>query len=267
MPSVETTKDVLRSVVYYDPETGEFTWLQRPGTERLTKSWNTKYAGKKVALSLNKDGYFYIKFRINGENHQNSAHRFAWLYMTGEMPTLVVDHINRIKTDNKFSNLRLASISQNGHNVDARQNNSSGVKGVWWDSRRDQWVAEIKVNSEKIFIGRFSDFHEAKAARVAASKKYAGEFSVLESTVLVSMTPEESARRWLVQRNLCAIDWQTLEQLCEVYREHGSKSLIFDANGPTYTLRETSAPQSWDEPAKLKPDGSPIPDHIFSGIR
>jgi hypothetical protein len=168
------------------------------------------------------------------------------LYCYGELPLLVVDHINRVKTDNRLINLRLASGSQNSHNIDAHARSKSGIKGVWWDKRREQWVAEIAINNNRLFLGRFHSFNEAKAAYMAASIAHAKEFSIfseterndVEETVSVSMSMEEAARRWLAKKSLCAIEWNTLEQLCDVYRKNGSKTLVFDASGPTYTLRE-----------------------------
>lgn len=86
---------------------------------------------------------------------------------------------------------------------------------------------------------------EAKSAYEAASLTYAKEFSIhsqepdmSKQTVNVTMTVEEVSKRWLSQKNLCAVDWDTLSQLCDVYRDHGHKTLVFDASNLTYALRD-----------------------------
>jgi hypothetical protein len=61
------------------------------------------------------------------------------------------------------------------------------------------------------------------------------------SDVTVTMTAEEAARRWLGEQALCAVSWAVLDELCSVYRKHGDKTLVFDAEKPTYLLRSEVA--------------------------
>lgn len=59
-----------------------------------------------------------------------------------------------------------------------------------------------------------------------------------EPNVLVPMTLEEAARRWLSQQGLCAIDWATTQELAEVYRVHGPKACVYRPDLHTYYLED-----------------------------
>jgi len=88
-----------------------------------------------------------------------------------------VDHINHDKSDNRKSNLRIATRSQNSMNRGLQDNNTSGVTGVYWNKGRKKWEVQIGVNSKTIFLGHFTNFDDAVKARKEAENKYFGEFS------------------------------------------------------------------------------------------
>lgn len=90
------------------------------------------------------------------------------------------DHINMNTLDNRRSNLRIASRSQNSMNTGPRATNTSGHKGVCWDEFGKSWKAVIGVNGKAIYIGRFRVLDAAVAAYGAAAKHYHGEFARLE---------------------------------------------------------------------------------------
>lgn len=71
------------------------------------------------------------------------------------------DHINGNKLDNRRDNLRSVTHSQNMKNRKKHINNKSGYKGVYWCSERKKWVAQIRVNRKRVFIGRFDTTKEA----------------------------------------------------------------------------------------------------------
>lgn len=155
------TQEYLKSILHYDPETGEFLWLvSKDGVKRGS------IAGSIGAHARKK--YYVIK--IN--RHPYYAHRLAFLYMEGAFPENEVDHIGGDGANNKWSNLRSVSRSENGKNQCLRVNNISGVVGVSWDKKRSKWVSQICVNGKRKFLGYFSDKNMAAGARKAASIKY-----------------------------------------------------------------------------------------------
>ncbi|MCJ2709130.1 HNH endonuclease, partial [Escherichia coli] len=108
MKEIKLTPEMVLSVVDYNPSSGDFHWRWRRGRERTTLTWNSRFAFKKCS-SINSDGYLMIM--INGKAYP--AHRLAWLIVYGTMPDGFIDHINRVRTDNRISNLRLVTHSEN----------------------------------------------------------------------------------------------------------------------------------------------------------
>ena len=87
------TQKRLKELLHYDPETGRFTHL-------LNRSTNAKGG---IAGSINKsDGY--NRLYIDGKIYKGS--RLAWLYVHGYFPENIVDHINKVRDDDRFINLR-----------------------------------------------------------------------------------------------------------------------------------------------------------------
>lgn len=139
----------------YDPETGKF-WREA-GCASYT-------------------GYRYIWF----QGKQCLEHRVAWFLHYGEWPEGQVDHINGIKSDNRISNLRLASPSENLQNRSKPRNNISGHKGVSWIKRYRAWQATIKFEGKNKFLGRFATREEAASAYNRAALQYHGEFARID---------------------------------------------------------------------------------------
>ncbi len=101
------------------------------------------------------------------------AHRVAWLLMTGSDPVEEIDHINGVKTDNRWENLRPANRSQNAMNQRVRSSSKSGFKGVSWHSRVGKWRACIKAGGKHVHIGYFDNREEAA---IAYNKTASNEF-------------------------------------------------------------------------------------------
>ena len=87
------------------------------------------------------------------------------------------DHINKNPLDNRRSNLRPATISQNGMNANLRTNNTSGITGVCWHKSKEKWFVYIEIEKNRINLGYFSDFNEAVKVRLKAEQKYFQEFA------------------------------------------------------------------------------------------
>lgn len=88
-----------------------------------------------------------------------------------------IDHINHNTFDNRKSNLRVVTASQNAMNRIKSSNNTSGISGVVWVKNRNKWKSQIKLNDQLIFLGEYDKFEDAEKARKQAEEKYFGEYS------------------------------------------------------------------------------------------
>jgi len=163
LPSLQRVQELL----HYDPESGKLYWKQavtrwiKPGDEAGT------YGRYAVDVTLDK-----IKYR---------THRIIWLMMTGSDPAdLLIDHADGNPHNNKLANLRIATSRQNQCNQKVRKDNTSGLKGVSWDSKRRKWQAGIQVNGKRIALGRFNTKEKAYAAYCEAARRLHGDFARLD---------------------------------------------------------------------------------------
>jgi hypothetical protein len=153
--------DLLKERLSYDPATGLFTWL---------KSNSKKPIVGTVAGTLHDRGYI----RININKKLYYAHRLAWLYVHGEVPTHEIDHIDRDTSNNRIANLRIATHAENSANTPKRRTSTSGFKGAY--RHQGRWMATIKCNGKQIYLGVFDAAEEAYAAYLGAAKMYHKEF-------------------------------------------------------------------------------------------
>lgn len=154
----ELTQDRLRFLLTYDPDTGEFTWNVRRG--------GPTGAGSK---SYCKDSKGYL--RIGVDKTRYLAHRLAWFYVYGIWPDGVIDHVNRIRTDNRIVNLRVVPPSLNSINRTKSPNFSNPSLGVSFcrtGTYAGKWVAYITRRKKRTYIGYFKTQEEAIAARRGA---------------------------------------------------------------------------------------------------
>ncbi|MRT14968.1 HNH endonuclease [Enterobacteriaceae bacterium RIT711] len=135
----------------YEPETGLFRWLMD----------RKRVKAGEIAGTKDKDGYVIIAY--NGKLHK--AHRLAWFFVHGKLPEQTIDHENRIRSDNRISNLRLATQLQQMHNINMHKNNKSGFNGVFWSKRSKKWQAQICIKGERYHVGLFDDAEEASTRR------------------------------------------------------------------------------------------------------
>ena len=116
----------------------------------------------------------YIRIKVNGKLYR--AHRLAFLYMTGSTPLDCTDHINGIKNDNRWCNLREATKQENRHNTGVQKNNTSGFKGVSWHKHAKKWRARARFNKKEIHIGYYNDANLASEAYNSFAKEHHKEF-------------------------------------------------------------------------------------------
>lgn len=153
------TQEFLKSILHYDPLTGDFTWLQ---------SYNNQVTGKRAGEKSRKNGYRVVKI----EGRVYYAHRLAWLYMLGSFPEKMIDHKNEVKTDNWFSNLRDTTNTVNSHNQSKpTARNKVGARGVF-PYLGAQFQAQIQVKGKRIHLGVFKTLHEASVAYAKGKSKY-----------------------------------------------------------------------------------------------
>lgn len=93
-----------------------------------------------------------------------------------------VDHINQNTLDNRNSNLRVVTSSQNKMNREKQSNNKSGYKGVCWVERFGKWMAHIRINKKQINLGYFESIEDAIKERKDAEKQYFGKYLPLGKT-------------------------------------------------------------------------------------
>lgn len=144
------TQERLKAVLHYDPETGVFTWITRAGHV---------LAGTRAG-GLHPAGYIFIKIDCT----HRPAHRLAFLYMEGKFPPDQVDHINRIRNDNRWCNLRHATQKENSEN---KITNTEFI-GVMRNKKRNKWeVKSARNGGKQIYLGLFKTHFAACYARWA----------------------------------------------------------------------------------------------------
>jgi hypothetical protein len=175
----------VRECLTYNRRTGTFRWRKRPPHHfpslRIRNTWNKRFAGKTAGF-LCQGGprrvYWTIEFAGEG---RHKAHRLVWLLERGEPVPPLIDHKDSDSLNNRISNLRAATKSQNGANQRRQdRKTTSGVKGVFRHSRRyprTPFVAHIAIDKIRYHLGYFSSLEEAVAARQKAATKLHGRFS------------------------------------------------------------------------------------------
>lgn len=89
-----------------------------------------------------------------------------------------VDHRNHDSLDNRRSNLRRCTASENHANTVMRADNSSGYKGVTWCKKSSKWKAQLGYQGTNINIGEYTSARNAAMAYDNAALNYFGEFAL-----------------------------------------------------------------------------------------
>ena len=160
------TQEYLKKRLHYEPNTGVFVWISNSST--------TDLIGKVAGCRTGTRGYTTIV--IKGVSYL--AHRLAFLYMTGSIPKYV-DHKNQLRLDNRWSNLRPTTPSQNASNSKLPRSNTSGYRGVSWNANSKKWQSHVRINGKSTTIGLYLCKHHAFCEYVIASRRHFGEFSAV----------------------------------------------------------------------------------------
>lgn len=152
----------LKSLFHYSPETGEFKRIA------FINNQGEKYLRESKVTSKHAHGYYMTV--IQGKRYR--VHHLIFLYMTGELPSSHVDHINGDRVDNRWVNLRLIDRIDNQRNQGLRLDNKVGVIGVYWYPPLKKYQAQITVLGKRIHLGYFPTVIAAKGARKIAEKQY-----------------------------------------------------------------------------------------------
>lgn len=159
------THDDLKKILEYNEITGDFIWI--------VNMKHNPNKGKKGGSINRTTGYRYISIykRRYYESH------LAWFYMTGSWPEKEIDHINRIKYDNSWKNLRLADRSQNNCNkTSTRKKYFDLPRGVSWSIKYKKYQSQCKHKNHNYHLGYFDNIDEAKSAYDIFARETQKEF-------------------------------------------------------------------------------------------
>jgi len=162
------TAEILREVFDYDEHTGVMTWKKSPAN-------NSKLLGKEAGCpQANQYGKLYIKINVFKKRYLRS--RLAFLWMTGHWPKECIDHINGDSLDDRWSNLREATVQQNNWNRKKRKKDLSLPMGVR-KTPSNKYSSRISCNKNEIYLGVFNTLQEASNAYQEKRKELFNEYA------------------------------------------------------------------------------------------
>ena len=148
----------VREVFDYNPLTGNLHW-------KVRASKNTKLGSVPGCTS---NGYKIVRF----DKQLYRQHRVIWAWVTGESDPPLLDHRDRDRSNNRFWNLRPASIAENNMN--------RAAAGVTCRSSDGRWIAQIGAGWKHFYLGTYGTEAEARAAYAGAAVVLHGEFACTE---------------------------------------------------------------------------------------
>jgi hypothetical protein len=161
LPDIE----YLKSIFTLNSETGELLW-------KVSNCHSVKVGS--IAGALKPEGYRIVEIHNKGYMY----HRIIYAIHHGEHPIGVIDHIDGDNSNNKPSNLRLASAAQNAHNRKKQSDNSSGHKNVYWSKKKEKWNVRIGAFGKSYYCGTFLLIEDAINVAREQRKVLHGEFAV-----------------------------------------------------------------------------------------
>jgi len=159
--STDISAERVRELLNYCPETGIFTRAITTGYRGIHKAGD-------VVGTTRPNGYVYVGI----ERRQYAAHRLAWVIMHGKWPSADIDHIDGNRNNNKFTNLREATRSENNQNIrKARKHNVSNLLGVSFRKDTKKFQSRIVIDGKTIRLGCFHFAEEAHLAYLKAKSE------------------------------------------------------------------------------------------------
>ena len=125
------------------------------------------------------DGHGYLRVSLSKNNRKQMKliHKMnAEAFLLNPENKKCVDHIDNNRKHNNLINLRFATNSRNQQNKSIGKNNTSGTKGVRWNTTRNKWTAQIKINGKQIHLGYFINKDDAINIRIQRAKDEFGEY-------------------------------------------------------------------------------------------
>ncbi len=144
-----------------------FDYDNNTGNLLRKQSRNGQPAGKAIGF---KSTGGYLQASVDGTTYM--LHRLIWMYHHGQFPENEIDHDDRVKTNNKISNLIDKTTIENCQNRPLRSDNKSEFNGVCYQDHTGKWNAHIRVNKELINLGSFKTKEEAILKRKEANETY-----------------------------------------------------------------------------------------------
>lgn len=158
----------VRDLLEYDPDTGVMRW-------RNVSKYHVEKSGRVAGCSVrNHSGKRYINITIDGRKHKRSRLAFAWV--TGRWPNHCIDHVNGNSEDDRWINLREATVTENAWNHKRRAKASVLPMGVR-NMASGRFQARLAVNKKMLHLGTFDTPERASAAYQKARGLHYGQFA------------------------------------------------------------------------------------------
>lgn len=151
------SQNKLKKLFSYDISTGN-----------LIRNITINNRSRKGQIVSYRDTEGYLSVSIDRQAYR--VHRIIYKWWYGEFDaTKQIDHIDRIKDNNRIANLRLVTPHQNSQNRGVSSKNTTGTTGV--DLHHGKWRSRICVKGKRIELGYFQDYEDAVEVRKEAEKR------------------------------------------------------------------------------------------------
>ena len=165
-------EELLREL-RYEPDTGFFFWRRKSTSRKMGVPIGTP------------DGCGYLQIRFAGK--MRKLHKLAWFYVKREWPKDCLDHINCVKSDNRFENLREASRAENAANRNIATGSFVGEVGIYL--HRDSKFQARLMHRGKVYTKLCATLNEAREWRIVKEQELFGDFAPLRVVPKVSGEP------------------------------------------------------------------------------